>query len=95
MFKDNKKGWYFLCAVVAAVIIFICFSIYINQSTLVESLSQTMQNKGTKVVSYQLYSKTKALIGGDSIYLVKAANGKQYHVDVDHNHLVISTTETK
>jgi hypothetical protein len=27
--------------------------------------------------------------------LVKAANGKQYHVDVDHNHLVISTTETK
>jgi hypothetical protein len=95
MSKDNKNGWYFFYAVVAGVIIFICFSIYINQSTLVGSLSQTMQNKGTKMVSYQLYSKTKALIGGDSIYLVKAANGKQYHVDVDHNHLVISTAETK
>ncbi|MCQ6282777.1 hypothetical protein [Bacillus sp. EB600] len=94
MSKDNKKGWFFLCAVVAGVIIFICFSIYINQSTLVGSLSQTMQNKDTTLVSYQLYSKNKAF-GGDSIYSVKAANGKQYHVDVDHNHLVISTVETK
>ena len=90
MSKDNKKGWYFLYAVVAGFIIFICFSININQSTLVGSLSQTMQNKGSKMVSYQLYSKTKALLGGDSIYLVKAANGKQYHVEVDHNHLLVA-----
>jgi hypothetical protein len=94
MSKENKKGCYFLFAAVVAIIIFICFSFFINQSTLEDSLRQTMQNKGTKMVSYQLYSKTNALLGGDSIYLVKAANGKEYHVEVDHNHLVVATTKT-
>jgi hypothetical protein len=95
MSKNTKKGWYFLFAVLVAVIIFIGFSFYINRSTLEDNLNQTMQNNGSKMVSYQLYSKTRSLLGGDSIYLIKAANGNQYHVDVDHNHLVVSKTETK
>ncbi|MGG1397717.1 hypothetical protein ABE288_07790 [Bacillus salipaludis] len=93
MSKANKKGWYFLVAVVVAVIIFIGFSNYINRSTLDESLRQAMKDKGTKMISYSLYSKTGSLIGADLIYLVKGANGKQYHIEVDHNHLVVSTIQ--
>lgn len=95
MSKESKKGWYFLFAAVAAVIVFICFSFYINQSTLEENLRQSMQDNGTKMISYQFFSKTGFLLGGDTIYLVKAANGKQYHLEVDHNHLVVTSVETK
>lgn len=93
MSKDNKKGWYFLFAVAVAVVIFIGFSTYINHSTLDENLNQAMKEKGTNMISYRLYSKTKSILGADPIYLVKGANGKQYQIEVDHNHLVVSTIQ--
>jgi hypothetical protein len=95
MAKDNKKGWYFLCAAVVGIALFICFSIYIKRSTIEGSLNQAMQDNGTKMVSYQLHPQAKYVMGNDSIYEVTGANGKKYNVDLDHNQLVVSATEVK